>query len=337
MSTRHIRRYKQASRGLSLIELMVALVIGTLLIAGAVTVYMQSRNTYRTSDTTARLQEVARYAMDIIEPDVRLAGFWGLTNRSEFVANAALSSAAPQAVDAAIGGNCGNNWGVNLAQFLDGRDRAVTGATGYSSTVSGTGYDLNCAGTNPVNWSDVLIVRRASSDPGPPTAGLLQIQTNRMRGEIFSSGIIPSGFNAAPASETRDLIVHAYYVSEILPSPNGVRQFSLRRKTLVGNGAAPAVQDQEVIPGVEDLQIQVGIDTNLDGNTDSYVNPPVAAGIRITTVRLWLRVIAEDREIGFVNSAPFSYANANFGAFNDDRRRVLITKTIQVRNSALPL
>src|SRR5687768_11852024 len=42
---------KQRARGLTLIELMVSLAIGSLLIIGAVTVYSQSRTTYRVSDT----------------------------------------------------------------------------------------------------------------------------------------------------------------------------------------------------------------------------------------------------------------------------------------------
>ena len=69
------------ARGVSLIELMVALIIGALLIAGAVTVFLQSRNTYRANDMVSRMQEAGRYALDVIAPDVRLAGFWGLTNR----------------------------------------------------------------------------------------------------------------------------------------------------------------------------------------------------------------------------------------------------------------
>ena len=73
--------------GVSLVELMVSLVIGSLLIIGAVTVYMQSRNTYRTTDSASRLQETARFAMDVLEPDVRMAGFWGLTNRADFIDN----------------------------------------------------------------------------------------------------------------------------------------------------------------------------------------------------------------------------------------------------------
>lgn len=306
--------------GVSLIELMVALAIGSLLIIGAVTVYMQSRNTYRTTETAARLQEVARYALDSIEPDVRLAGFWGLTNRPDYIDNRGAPADTRQAVDSSVGSNCGNNWTVDAAMPIDGRN---------------AGYNLGCAATDAVSWTDVLIVRRASSNTAPLTNGRMQIQSNRTRAVIFSDGVLPGGFDS-DSSETRNLIVNAYYVGEILPSPNGIRQYVLRRKTLIG-GATPSIRDEEIVPGVEDLQIQFGIDVAPhDGNVDRYVNPgSVPVGARIASVRLWLRVIAEDREIGFKNDATWAYADANYGKFNDDRRRVLISKTIQIRNSPL--
>jgi len=310
-------------RGVTLIELMVSLVIGALLIAGAVTVYMHSRNTYRVTETAARLQEVARYALDTIEPDVRLAGFWGLTNRADFVENRGAPADTEQAVAAAVTGDCGNNWIVDVAQFIDGRDATTTG---------GSGYNLTCNATSAANWSDVLIVRRASSDVRALTAGRAQIQTNRMRGVIFSDGVLPAGFSAAPSSETRDLVVHAYYVSNSGVGANGLPQYQLRRQTLVGGG--PAINDVEIIPGVEDLQVQFGVDRNGDGNADQYVNPgSVPAAARITTARVWLRVVAEDAEVGFTDNTNYSYANTNPGAPGDNRRRVLISKTIQIRNS----
>ena len=67
-------------RGLSLIELLVALAIGSVLIVGAVYVYSQSRSTYRVNDTISRLQEDARYVLSVIEPDVQLAGYYGFSN-----------------------------------------------------------------------------------------------------------------------------------------------------------------------------------------------------------------------------------------------------------------
>lgn len=316
---------RASMNGATLIELMVSLLIGLLLIAGAITVYVQSRNTYRVNETAARLQEVARYALDIIEPDVRLAGYWGLTNRPDSIDNRGGPADPQVSVAASITRNCGNNWVVDVTRSLDGRDAMSTG---------GAGYDLDCGATNPVGWSDVLIVRRASTNTRPLTNGRLQIQTNRLQGEIFKNGIRPSYFAEPPFSETRDLIVNAYYISDRGPDARGLRQFQLRRQTLTGG---PAINDVEIIPGVEDLQVQFGVDVDpFDGNVDQYVNPgQVPAGARVAAARIWLLIIAEDREVGFLNNLAWAYANADYGSFNDDRRRVLISKTIQIRNSPL--
>ena len=100
----------RTARGLSLIELMVALTIGALMLAGAVTVYMQSRNTYRTNDAASRMQEVGRYALDVISPDVRLAGFWGLTNRPDSFSNGA----------GAVANDCGGNFTVHSSRSTCG-------------------------------------------------------------------------------------------------------------------------------------------------------------------------------------------------------------------------
>jgi prepilin-type N-terminal cleavage/methylation domain-containing protein len=111
-------------RGVSLIELMVALVIGLFLIFGAVTIYQQSRATLRTTEAVARLQEVARLAFDVLEADVRMANYWGLNNRAEFIVNrAAPGQGLPAPFTAgqgAIISQCGSNWGINLDEYIAG-------------------------------------------------------------------------------------------------------------------------------------------------------------------------------------------------------------------------
>lgn len=307
---------KRLMAGVSLIELMVSLVIGSMLIIGAVTVYMQSRNTYRTNDAAARLQETARYAMDVIEPDVRMAGYWGLTNRPEYVENRALPAEAEQTVADGITNDCGNNWVVDAAHYIDGRDH------------DGTDYDLACAGLDPVDWADVLIVRRASSATSAATNGTLQVQSNRIRAVIFKDGAVPGGFDVAPASLTHDLVVNAYYVS----NPDGGTRFALRRKLMNGT----TIQDEEVIEGVQDLQVRFGIDSDGDNNADQYVNTDaVPASARIVSARIWLMVVAPDIEVGFVDGTDYAYANATPGTFSDSRRRLVVSKTIQIRNSTL--
>ena len=79
-NTRSLPILRRHEYGLTLIELMVAMMIGLFLALGSVTVFTQSRASYRTSDAQARLQENLRFVMDTLEPDVRLARFWGRHN-----------------------------------------------------------------------------------------------------------------------------------------------------------------------------------------------------------------------------------------------------------------
>ncbi len=72
-------------RGTGLVELMVAMMIGLFLILGAVTLYIQSRQSYRTIEAVARLQEKARYALDVLETDIRTANHWGLHNWADSI------------------------------------------------------------------------------------------------------------------------------------------------------------------------------------------------------------------------------------------------------------
>lgn len=313
-------------RGVGLVEVMVAMAIGMLLVLGAVTVFMQGRNTSRTSDAVSRMQENVRYALDTIEPDVRMANFWGLTNRADFVVNAATPANPQLALDAAVAGNCGINFTADLNTFIDGRDNG--------------NYDFACPAlvvAPPTPWSDILVVRRATGNVTAPTVGRMQIQTNRMRGQIFSDGIVPAGFAAAPQSETHDLIVSTYYVAEVLPSPGGIRTWALRHKQLGTAGGAPIITDNEVIRGIADLQVQFGVDRNGDNAVDYYVNPgaPELAAGRVLSVKLWLMGIAESGEQGFVNDAAYLLANQNYGRFNDDRRRMVVSKVIQIRNAGV--
>jgi type IV pilus assembly protein PilW len=120
---------------------------------------------------------------------------------------------------------------------------------------------------------------------------------------------------------------------------------SLRVKTLLADGT---IQDQEVIAGVEDLQVQFGLDTDLPDtperrSVDRYVNtndpmidPTNAAfdpNAVILAVRIWVRVRAERVENGFTDTANYIYADQNVGPFNDGFRRLVVSKTIYLRNA----
>jgi hypothetical protein len=129
---------------------------------------------------------------------------------------------------------------------------------------------------------------------------------------------------------------------------------SLRRKFLQANGS---IGEEEIMIGVEDMQIQFGIDTDVPGtpvapnpnrgSIDRYVNPddpiidPTNAGFNpnaeILAVRVWLRLRAESRENGLADNTDYEYADQDFGTFSDGFRRLLVSKTIYVRNARPPL
>jgi type IV pilus assembly protein PilW len=322
------RAMRSRVTGLTLIELMVALAIGAFLMIGAVTVFMQSRTSFRITESVSRLQENARFVLDAVEPDVRMSHYWGLTNLTYMVQGRRKASEPAGAGPV----TCGNNWAIDL-------ESQVGANNGYNWACAPTG------GSQPN--SDTLIVRRASEDsiaPGDLVANTLYVQSARgaVNSQIFQGTVLPA--EPSPAvSRTHRLIANGYYVSQT--SSLGAALPSLRVKTLLNGGL---IQDQEVMPGVEDMQVQYGVDTDAEGvptrgSIDRYVNAgdpiitPGAAGFipsaEILAVRVWFRLRAERAENGFVDNTTYVYADQNVGPFNDAFRRVVIAKTIYLRNA----
>ncbi len=75
------RPYQQSStnkqRGLSLVELMIALVLGLVLSAGVFQVFTNSSQTYQLSDSLSNLQENMRFAVGRLQYETRMAGYRG--------------------------------------------------------------------------------------------------------------------------------------------------------------------------------------------------------------------------------------------------------------------
>lgn len=315
-------------QGLSLIELMVALVIGSILIAGAVFVYVQSRSSYGVNETVARLQETARYALSIVEPDIRMSNYWGLVKGASVITQQA--SQAQPSLGAPT--SCGNNFAHDLLANLAGDNNA---------------YTLGCAayGSGAVGSADVLTIRRASTiAQAGTTANTLQICSTRMMGRLISDGSVCT---AAPAGRVNNLIVNAYYVARDSEQRAGLP--ALRRYSLI---PGPVFDSQEIVSGIEDLQVQFGIDpAGTNGVATRYVNPDaVPFGSQIVSVRIWLLVRAENPEVGFTDNRTYEYGDrdaangttANLTAAGaatlayapaDGFRRMLVSRTIQIRNA----
>lgn len=70
----------QNQRGLSLIELMIAILISAFLLLGLIEMFAASRTAYQLSQGVARVQENGRFALGFLMRDVRMAGHMGCVN-----------------------------------------------------------------------------------------------------------------------------------------------------------------------------------------------------------------------------------------------------------------
>jgi type IV pilus assembly protein PilW len=314
-------------QGITLVELMVALAIGSFLMIGALQIYSQSRQAFTINESIARVQETAQFALDTIEADLRMSSNWGRTSRRLSVeGRTMLGDVNPKTLSVPL--DCSEDWSLELDVPVDGFDNVM---------------GLTCPAQNAAQAnSDVLTVRRASVNPVPLQPGRLQIQSTRTQGEIIDDGNIPPQFDPA-TSATHNLMVSSYYVdanSDLIP---GVP--TLRRKVLGIQGVNSAIFDQEIAPGVENLQIQLGIDMNEDNTVDRYVDPgdeiynPRAPGYfpgaRVLTARVWVLVRGLTPELGIDDQTAYTPGNANLGTFNDQVRRMVVSKTILLRNSRI--
>ena len=222
--------------------------------------------------------------------------------------------------------------------------------TDTASFVTGenNAYSLPCAasGGGAQPNADVLIVRRASAQRiSPQSASVAAVNRDRvlivsnpLAGEIFVpkdiGDSIPAGYATSDPVERTAAGRHTRAAGQrVLREPQLERGDGIpgtRRKRL---SAGPSITDEELLPGVEDLQFEIGVDTTGDANVDVFVNPgAVPAGGTPVSVRLWLRVRAQDRDKQLADTPAYAYADRSWPAAHDGYRRLLIHKTLQLRN-----
>jgi type IV pilus assembly protein PilW len=268
---------------------MVAITLGFIVVAAVGYLYLGSRQSFRNTENMSRVQESARYALDTMARDVRMAGSLGCTSLIESAPTIAApvpATLAPPPTDAiaVVGGDVGTNPpGVPAATVprVAGDAISVWGAQGSSATLA-----TITAGGNPYAYktNDILAVVtcRPPSDVAP---------TAILRAAPAALATLPG----APADEVMEFDRFAYYIGT---NPAGVR--ALYRNS-VNDGAA------ELVEGVEDMQIMYGVDTTAtpDRVADVYQTAgAVADWTRVVSARISLLMASPANNL---TAAPQTY------------------------------
>ncbi|MEE2002610.1 prepilin-type N-terminal cleavage/methylation domain-containing protein [Alkalimonas sp. MEB108] len=75
----------KSQRGLTLVELMIAMVLGLILVGGVTGVFLTAQQTYRVNDSLNRMQDGFRVGFQLLTRDLRNAGSSGCTNNGRVV------------------------------------------------------------------------------------------------------------------------------------------------------------------------------------------------------------------------------------------------------------
>jgi len=315
--------------GFSLVELMVAITISLVLLAGLIQIFLSSKRSYNIQDSIARMQENGRYAIELLNADLRLAGYIG--------GNADVSTVTgrqPQSNNCV--GSADAAWGAMIEQSVFGINDAVAN---YSGCIADAGNNPQPGDEGEYLSGDILTIRYARplllTAGDNVNSGGYYLNSSPMDGEIK---LLDNGENIDFATLTdtpitfNKLETNTYYsgFQQSDCSGNAINVPTLYRLALDTNGTP---QRQELIRGVENLQVQYGVDSNNNGSSDQYHNAnTVTNWSQVRSVRLWLLIRDECPSAGYQNTNTYIMGDSDLTA-DDNFRRHLYTSTVMLRNN----
>lgn len=302
-------RYARAS-GLSLIEMMVAILIGSLLVLGLVQVFSASRSAYQLSEGLARSQENGRFAMDYLQRDIRMVGHFGCVNDQAHAlasSNSMYTTFDPASVPLQFNVSIQGYEAQNTAPGASNITLATTPGTG-GSFMPALPTQFSADTSNRVVNSDIIVLRylapEGASITGVATAGsstTFTFDANRwdaMRGGISNPGLYgvtdctsanlfqASAANAgtivassADLNQTYEAGQSMLYRAEVVvyyvgKAATGRPSLYRVRYSAAPGGGLVSLGQEELVEGIESMQLLYGQDRELDStkSPSGYIN-----------------------------------------------------------------
>jgi len=315
-------RLLMLQRGWTLVELLVAMTLSLLVIAGIGKIYLAAKRSYDIQNSLARLQDEGRYATEVITQDIRQAGYWGVMNMQAAIGNITDPPAAapPNPAPTCI---ANNTWGKMVTEKLFG--------------LNDTSGNYTCISRMQ---GDVLTVRYGDPTTTTPYGGTaLYMRATPLGGTIGTGPAGPVAAGAGPTSDL-ELVAHAYYVA----TSNSARECgkattpflpALDRESLITTGANIGnPRSEELVTGVEQLQFQFGVDTDGDPthSVDQYMNADAVGNWpNVHSVRFWILVKNDCPDASYTDPNTYNMGDVAYTP-GDNYRRALYTSTVTLRN-----
>jgi type IV pilus assembly protein PilW len=327
-------KYQQ---GFSLLEVFIALVIGLVIFAGVLSVFVGMRTTTTETTSFGELQENGRFAISILTDDISKQDFWGDYTGTVDFASFNHTLGAP-------GNDCVGG-GVNNASFpvAVGTFRTLWGETVSNADPMGCFDDAKVG-------SDVIQIKRAVATElvqadGTPIAtapvGNFHLVTSASESVLFGSGVVPTLDN----SRVWQYQHHIYYVREETQGSNVV-------PVLMQGQLTTQMSFAPIIDGIEMIRFMYGYDADTDpsapgyGIVDAFIPAENmtralwnnAGGSKIIAIRIYVlaRNVMPDNK--YTNNNTYQLGDLTFTPpANDHYRRLLFSSTVTLYNARMDL
>jgi len=316
-------------QGLSLIELMISMLLGSVLALGVVNLYAETKSNYFQDEQTYRMQEGARFAMRLLTREISMSGFpLGVVDVDIITVNAVLGDDC---------GPAGENWALDPAVSLEHSDKiAADISDDYSCIADSSMIEVESGG------SDLLVVKRSADsktyDDGTLSAGAslaasssyFRISNGGNSVEIVKgSAVAPADVLAGSGIDLWEYYVHIFMIRNYsIETDDGIPTLIVGSLDDDGIGAPEAY-----VEGLEKLNMEFGIDSDDDKIVDYFDADPSAAEIdNSIAIRVYILMRSIEPIANYVNDKSYQLGSENVPAKNDGFLRRVYSSTVKVRN-----
>ncbi|MBW3140803.1 PilW family protein [Ferrimonas balearica] len=313
-------------RGLTLPELMVAMVIGLFITGASLSVFVMSSSSVQSTGQYNQLQESARLALRLMEEDIAQAGFFADLTGVDLIGGANVT--VPGSI---VGTDCVGD-GLNNGTFPNGMGHFRT----LWAFTKGSGGSLTCE-NGALSGSDVIQIKRLVGPEvvGSTASGRYYMTLNVNEGQFFDGAGTPPTLTSGRVYQYQHRV---YYVRNNVGGIPSLYRHTLSTTDML---AGP----QSLVEGIESMQFEFGVDFDEDSTVDSYLTSSQVTDdiwdsrndVRILAVRvhLLLRALESDSSYDTGDTVQYRMPNGTIRAGDDGFRRKRVSTTIMLNNPLL--
>ena len=322
-SYRHLRRRHKPTKGFSLVELMVAMVLGFIVIGGAISVYLASKRSLTEVEQVATLSENGRFALQLLGYSARHIGFYGGPNPYDI---------PPEKQVGAVAGDC-----TDIAAAYDTENSFFALRAGGPENDATSARVKGCI-TDAMPYTDVLVIKNAGSSP--LSGGWSSQQTYVIAGivsfELRDGADMPLDIGESNVAYPYRLQI--YYIRK------GATP-TLSRKILAWDAVTEsmAIQTEDLVQGAENMRFRFGYDSNDDGEVDTlaYLDD-ITAWDQVTSLQVFLLLASDVIDPNYTNEKTYQLGDIAVNKeyweekeLSVNKRRILLHSDVTLRNRRL--